>query len=129
ILPTATQYARNAIFGGMLPAEMEKRFPRLWKNDEEEGGKNLHEEELFREQLKRLRKDLRFSYTKVLNHNDVQSLVNNVHNLLRNDLNIIVYNFVDMLSHARTEMEVLKELASDEVSYRSLTNSWFEHSP
>ncbi len=129
ILPTATQYARNAIFSGLLPLEIEKKFPQYWKNDEEEGGKNLHEEDLFREQLKRLKKDLKCSYTKVLHHNDGQNLLNNIHNLLTNDLNIIVYNFVDMLSHARTEMEVLKELASDEVSYRSLTNSWFEHSP
>ncbi len=130
ILPTATQYSRNAVFAGLSPVDIEKQFPNQWKNDDEEGGKNLHEEELFRSQLKRLKKDnIRFSYTKVLNHQAGQDLVNNIHNLLNNDLNIIVYNFVDMLSHARTEMEVLKELASDETSYRSITNSWFEHSP
>ena len=130
ILPTATQYARNAIFSGLLPMEIEKQFPQHWKNDEEEGGKNLYEEEFFRSQLKRLKKDnLRFSYTKVLNNHAGQDLVNNIHNLLVNDLNVIVYNFVDMLSHARTEMEVLKELAGDETSYRSITASWFEHSP
>jgi CheY-like chemotaxis protein len=130
ILPTATQYARNAIFSGLMPMEIEKAFPQLWKNDEEEGGKNMHEEEFFRGQLKRLRReDLRFSYTKILNNQAGQDLVNNIHNLLVNDLNVIVYNFVDMLSHARTEMEVLKELAGDEISYRSVTRSWFEHSP
>lgn len=130
ILPTATQYARNAIFSGLLPMDIEKMFPQQWKNDDEEGGKNLHEEELFRAQLKKLRRDdLRFSYTKILNNQAGQDLVNNIHNLLTNDLNIIVYNFVDMLSHARTEMEVLKELAGDETSYRSVTRSWFEHSP
>jgi len=130
ILPTATQYCRNAVFAGALPVDIEKQFPNQWKNDDEEGGKNLHEEEFFRAQLKRLKKDhLRFSYIKVLNHQAGQDLVNNIHNLLNNDLNIIVYNFVDMLSHARTEMEVLKELASDETSYRSITASWFEHSP
>lgn len=129
ILPTATQYARNAIFSGMLPVDIEKSFPQQWRNDEDEGGKNLFEEDFFRAQLKRLKKDMRFSYTKVLHHTDGQGLVNNIHNLLNNDMNIIVYNFVDMLSHARTEMEVLKELASDEVSYRSITASWFEHSP
>jgi CheY-like chemotaxis protein len=130
ILPTATQYCRNAIFSGLMPIEIEKQYPSLWKNDEEEGGKNLHEEELFHGQLKRLKRDnLKFSYTKVLNHQAGQDLVNNIHNLLNNDLNVIVYNFVDMLSHARTEMEVLKELASDEISYRSITSSWFEHSP
>ncbi len=130
ILPTATQYCRNAIFAGLLPVDIEKQFPQQWKNDDDEGGKNLFEEEFFRAQLKRLkREDIRFSYNKVVHHQDGQQLVNNIHNLLANDLNIIVYNFVDMLSHARTEMEVLKELASDEVSYRSITRSWFEHSP
>ncbi len=130
ILPTATQYCRNAIFAGMLPSEIEKKFPQQWKNDEEEGGKNLFEEDFLKAQLKRLKKDdIKVSYHKILNHQDGQQLVNNIHNLLVNDLNVIVYNFVDMLSHARTEMEVLKELASDEASYRSLTKSWFEHSP
>lgn len=130
ILPTATQYARNAIFAGMLPMEIEKKFPQYWKNDDDEGGKNLHEEDLLRAHLKRLGKgDLKVSYTKVLNNQAGLDLVNNIHNLLTNDLNVIVYNFVDMLSHARTEMEVLKELAGDEMSYRSLTASWFEHSP
>ncbi len=130
ILPTATHYTRNAIFAGMLPIDIERRFPEQWKNDDEEGGKNLSEEELFRAQLKSAGKgDLRVSYTKVVNNHAGLELVNNMHNMLSNDLNVIVYNFVDMLSHARTEMEVLKELAGDEVSYRSITASWFEHSP
>jgi CheY-like chemotaxis protein len=130
ILPTATQYCRNAIFSGLLPLDIEKQFPKEWKNDDEEGGKNLNEELFLRAHLKRLKKDnLKFSYTKVVNYQAGQELVNNIHNLLGNDLNVIVYNFVDMLSHARTEMEVLKELAGDEISYRSVTKSWFEHSP
>src|SRR5205809_2160657 len=127
ILPTATQYARNAIFSGLLPVDIEKQFPQQWKNDEEEGGKNLHEEEFFRAQMKRLGKsDLKVSYTKVVNNQAGLDLVNNIHNLVNNDLNVSVYNFIDMLSHARTEMEVLKELAGDEMSYRSITTSWFE---
>ncbi|RYY68927.1 MAG: PglZ domain-containing protein [Chitinophagaceae bacterium] len=130
ILPTATQYARNAIFAGMLPIDIEKQFPNQWKNDDEEGGKNLYEEEFLKAQLKRLGKgDLKFSYTKITNNNDGQKMVDNMHNMMQNDFNVIVYNFVDMLSHARTEMEVLKELAGDETSYRSITQSWFEHSP
>jgi CheY-like chemotaxis protein len=130
ILPTATQYARNAIFAGMLPIDIEKAFPAQWKNDEEEGGKNMFEEDFLKAQLKRLGKgDLKYSYTKITNHQDGQKLVDNIHNMLTNDINVIVYNFVDMLSHVRTEMEVLKELASDETSYRSITQSWFEHSP
>ncbi len=130
ILPTATQYARNAIFAGMLPVDIEKAFKNEWKNDDEEGGKNLHEEDFLKANLKRLGKgDLKYSYTKITNNHDGQKLVDNMHNLLQNDINFIVYNFVDMLSHARTEMEVLKELAGDETSYRSITASWFEHSP
>ncbi|MCX8019357.1 MAG: response regulator [Chitinophagaceae bacterium] len=130
ILPTATQYSRNAIFAGLLPIEIERRFPAEWKNDDEQGGKNLSEELFFKAQLKSLgRGDLRISFTKVLNNQAGIDLMNSIHNLLNNDLNVIIYNFVDMLSHARTEMEVLKELAGDEMSYRSITASWFEHSP
>jgi CheY-like chemotaxis protein len=130
ILPTATQYSRNAIFAGMLPMDIEKKFPNEWKNDDEDGGKNLHEELFMANQLKNLKLDnLKWQYLKITNHDDAKSFEDNIHNYLTNDLTVIVYNFVDMLSHARTEMEVLKELAGDEASYRSLTVSWFEHSP
>ena len=129
ILPTATQYARNALFAGLMPSEIEKRFPHLWMNDEEEGGKNMHEEELMAEQLKRLGKNIKFSYNKITNHAAGKKLAENMGNLMQNKLNVIVYNFVDMLSHARTEMEVIRELADDEAAYRSITVSWFEHSP
>ncbi len=130
ILPTATQYARNAIFAGMLPIDIEKQFNSQWKNDDDEGGKNMFEEDFFKAQLKRLGKtDIKYNYTKITNNHDGQKLVENIHNMMQNDINIIVYNFIDMMSHARTEMEVLKELAGDETSYRSITASWFEHSP
>jgi DNA-binding response OmpR family regulator len=129
ILPTATQYCRNAILAGMTPIEIEKKYPNQWKNDDEEGGKNLYENDFFLGLLKKLNKqDLKTSYTKVIHHHDAQNLVTNIHNLLNYDFSIIIYNFVDMLSHARTEMDVLKELASDEASYRAITKSWFEHS-
>lgn len=129
ILPTATQYARNAIFAGLMPAEIEARFPKLWLNDEDEGGKNLHEEEFLTDLLKRSRKEYKSSYTKITNLNDGKKLVDELHQLMQNKFNVIVYNFVDMLSHARTEMEMIRELADDEAAYRSLTLSWFEHSP
>lgn len=129
ILPTATQYSRNAIFAGMMPSDIEKRFPKLWLNDEDEGGKNQHEEEFFTDQLQRLRRDIKFSYTKITNFEAGKVLVDNISNLFNNRFNIIVYNFVDMLSHARTDMQVIRELADDESAYRSLTVSWFEHSP
>lgn len=130
ILPTATQYARNALFAGMLPVDIAKKFPNEWKNDEDEGGKNLFEDVLLKAQMKSLGfGDFKTQYLKITNNEDGKTMEDNIHNYLKNDLTVIVYNFVDMLSHARTEMEVLKELASDEVSYRSLTVSWFEHSP
>ncbi len=129
ILPTSTQYSRNAIFAGLTPYEISKKYPDKWLNDDQEGGKNLNEEFLLNEQLKRLGYDIRTSYTKVTNHYYAKQMADNIHNMLQNQLNVIVYNFVDMLSHARTEMEVLKELASDETAYRSITKSWFEHSP
>ena len=130
ILPTATQYCRNALFAGMLPIDIEKHFPLEWKNDDEEGGKNLSEYVFLKNQLKHLGLDkLKTQYIKITNNDDAKALEDNIHNCLTNDLTVIVYNFVDMLSHARTEMEVLKELAGDERSYRSLTESWFEHSP
>lgn len=129
ILPTATQYARNALFAGLMPSEIEKRFPQLWKNDDDEGGKNLHEEEFLAANLKRISGDVKFSYHKVTNYGAGKKLVENINNLMQNKLNVIVYNFVDMLSHARTEMEVIRELADDDAAYRSITQSWFEHSP
>ncbi|GGH12334.1 MULTISPECIES: T9SS response regulator signal transducer PorX [Pedobacter] len=130
ILPTATQYARNAIFSGMMPLDMEKRFPQLWQNDDDEGGKNLHEEAFLADNIKRsLRKDCKFSYHKVLTFEQGKDLVDQTNNLLQNDFNAIVFNFVDMLSHARTDMQMIRELANDDAAYRSLTLSWFEHSP
>jgi CheY-like chemotaxis protein len=129
ILPTATQYARNAFFAGLMPSEIEKRFPEQWSNDEDEGGKNLHEESFLADQLKRLGKGDKFSYTKITNYNYARKVADNLKDLMRNPFNVIVYNFVDMLSHARTEMEMIKELADDEKGYRSLTLSWFKNSP
>lgn len=129
ILPTATQYARNAMFAGLMPSEMEKLFPNLWKNDVDEGGKNLHESEFLAEQLKRNGKDYKYEYHKISNLKAGRKLVDNFKTLKGNDLTVLVYNFVDMLSHSKTEMEVIKELASNDKSYRSLTESWFKNSP
>lgn len=129
ILPTATQYARNAIFAGLMPSDIQKLFPNLWVSDDQDEGKNLHEEELLAAQLKRLGKNIKFSYNKITTHENGKKLAENFSNLLNNQMNVIVYNFVDMLSHARTEMEVIRELADDVKAYRSLTLSWFEHSP
>ncbi len=129
ILPTSTHYSRNAIFAGMLPFDIARRFPSQWKNDSDEGGKNLFEEMFLADQLDRLNLFYKTSYTKITNNQDAKLMNENIHNMLGNQLNVIVYNFMDMLSHARTEMEVLKELANDEAAYRSITRSWFIHSP
>lgn len=129
ILPTATQYARNAIFSGLLPSEMEKRYPNYWKNDEDEGGMNLYEEDFLNEQIKRLGLKITQTYHKISTLKAGKDLVDNFNSLKNNNLTTVVYNFVDMLSHAKTEMEVIKELAGDDKAYRSLTLSWFKNSP
>jgi len=128
ILPTATQYARNAIFAGLMPSEIERLYPDLWLNDEDEGGKNLNEKKLLQHQLSRFGFKASLFYEKIGNRNNEQKLKDSISGILNNQLSVIVYNFVDMLSHARTEMEMIKELAKDEAAYRSLTLSWFQHS-
>lgn len=129
ILPTTTAYARNAIFAGLLPAEIEKTYPHLWVYDDDDEGKNNNEEELLNRQMQRNRLNGKLSYHKILNLEQGKQVADKVRNLMSNQLNVIVYNFVDMLSHARTDMAMIKELAPDEAGYRSLTQSWFQHSP
>lgn len=133
ILPTATAYARNAIFAGMMPSEIAQKYPQHWVADlgdqEDEEGYNQHEEFFLMEQLKRLKIDAKASYHKIVHQHQGKQLVDNFNKLWNNDLNVVVYNFVDMLSHARTDMAMIKELAPDESAYRSLTASWFVHSP
>ena len=128
ILPTATQYARNAIFSGLMPAQIEEMFPELWVDEESEEGKNINEEPLIRTQIERFRKRYSFSYHKVYDSHFGEKLLNNLNELMHNQLNVIVINFVDMLSHARTESKMIRELAQSEAAYRSLTRSWFQHS-
>lgn len=129
ILPTATQYARNALFAGLTPLDIQRKYPKYWLGENDEGSKNQFEKELLQENLKRNNINVRMNYNKVLKLDYAKKLVDRFNDLLNYDLNVIVYNFVDMLSHARTDMEVIKELADDEAAYRSLTLSWFNHSP
>ena len=129
ILPSATQYARNAIFSGLMPLDMEKKYPQYWKNDTDEGGKNMFENEFLTEQIKRLQLNLKHEYYKITAVSQGRELAANFAKTKDNDLTVIVYNFVDMLSHSRTEMDMIKELASDDKAYRSLTLSWFKNSP
>ncbi len=129
LLPTATQYARNSFFAGLTPLEISKRYPQYWLNDEEEGGKNAHEKELLAELFHRYRRKVKFSYDKILNNKAGEKLNENFANLMQNQLSVVVYNFVDILSHARTDTKMIRELADGESAYRDLTITWFEHSP
>ena len=128
ILPTATQYARNAIFSGLMPDQIARMFPDLWVDEDEEEGKNLNEAPLIQTQLERYRRRNTFSYHKVNNSQDADRLMQQMNQLGKNDLNVVVFNFIDMLSHARTESRMVRELANNESAYRSITLSWFRHS-
>ena len=128
ILPTATQYARNAIFSGLMPEQIEKMFPELWVDEDEDEGKNLNEEPLIRTQIERYRRHDSFSYHKINDSTGADKLLARLNELTKNDLNVIVVNFIDMLSHARTESKMVRELANNESAYRSITLSWFRHS-
>ncbi|RYU79056.1 T9SS response regulator signal transducer PorX [Hymenobacter persicinus] len=130
ILPTTTAYARNAIFSGMMPGEIQKKYPNLWVTDDDDEGKNLNEAEFMEIMFQKANQKYKFSYNKVTNlqaGKDLVGKMSNLHNQYK--CNVIVYNFVDMLSHARTDMAMIRELAADESAYRSLTKSWFLHSP
>lgn len=128
ILPTTTAFARNALFSGMMPLEMARFFPQYWENEDSDEGKNNFEEEWLRINLEKNRIKSKFSYSKILHAGHGKAALDQFHTFLQNELNVLVYNFVDMVSHARTDMKMIRELAPDESAYRSLTKSWFEHS-
>ncbi len=129
ILPTATQYARNAIFSGLMPNKIAEMFPDLWVDEDDEEGKNLNEAPLIQTQIDRYRRRDTFSYHKINDAQGAERLVSQFRQFENNDLNVVVVNFIDLLSHARTESKTLRELAADEAAYRSVTATWFRHSP
>ena len=128
ILPTATQYARNAIFSGLMPDDIARMFPDLWVDEDEDEGKNVNEEPLIRTQIERYRRHDTFSYYKVNDTVGAERYLQRYRQLEKNDINVVVFNFIDMLSHARTESKMVRELANTESAYRSITLSWFRHS-
>ena len=128
ILPTATQYARNAIFSGLMPNKIAEMFPKLWVDEDEEEGKNLNESPLIGTQIERFRRHDTYSYHKINTSQEAEKLLGQLPHLKQNDLNVVVFNFIDMLSHARTESKMVRELANNESAYRSITLSWFRHS-
>ena len=129
ILPTATQYARNAIFSGLMPLQIKQMYPELWVDEEEDEGKNLNEEMLIRKQLERFRRRESFTYHKLNDSTAADRLLSQFSTLAASPLNVLVINFIDILSHARTESKMVRELAANEAAYRSLTLSWFRHTP
>lgn len=128
ILPTSTQYARNAIFAGLMPFDIKKMFPALWVEEDEDEGLNIHESELIKTQLDRFRRKEKFSYTKLNDSSAGEKFIRSLGASKDIDLNVVVLNFIDMLSHARTESKMIRELANNDAAYRSLTESWFRHS-
>lgn len=128
ILPTVTQYARNAIFSGLMPDKIAEMYPNLWVDEDAEEGKNLNEAPLIQTQLNRFRRKNSFSYHKFNDSVAADKLIAQFNLFSNYDLNVLVFNFIDMLSHARTEMKMVRELVSTEAAYRSITQSWFRHS-
>ena len=128
ILPTATQYARNAIFSGLMPIQIERMFPELWVDEESEEGKNINESPLIDTLFRRYRRQVSFSYSKVYDSTGCERLLRDFGKFDNYDLNVVVINFIDMLSHARTESKMIRELASNNAAYRSISESWFRHS-
>ncbi len=127
ILPTATMYARNAIFSGLMPQQIAEQFPELWVDEESEEGKNLNESPLIKTQLERYRRKETFSYHKVNDSQGAEKFMQQFNSLKQYDLNVVVINFIDMLSHARTESKMVRELANNEAAYRSISMSWAKH--
>ena len=128
ILPTSTQYARNAIFAGLMPLQIATMYPGLWVDEDENEGKNIYEEQLIRTQIERFRRHDTFSYAKLNDSTAIEKYLARFKQLTPNQLNVVVLNFIDMLSHARTESKMIRELANSDAAYCSLTESWLRHS-
>jgi len=129
ILPSATQYSRNSVFSGLMPLDIQRQYPELWVYDDEDEGKNQYESELLEKQLARFSLDIKWKYYKVSSNAAGKKINDTLPDLLGMDFNVLVYNFVDLISHARTEIDIIRDLANDEPAYRTLTHSWFIHSP
>jgi hypothetical protein len=128
ILPTSTQYARNAIFAGLMPADIASMYPDYWVEEDEDESLNAYEKELIQTQLDRFRRKEKFNYTKLNDSTAGDKFIAKLNSSKDTPLQVVVLNFIDMLSHARTESKMIRELANSDAAYRSLTESWFRHS-
>lgn len=131
ILPTATPYARNALFSGRYPVDIVKDYPHWWDLSDDEGSLNAFEDDLFKRQLKRLTgRDVSVHYEKVFSDRDEDQVRTRIRSGLRKEGAVValVFNFVDLMTHGRSESPVLMEVARDEAALRDITRSWFERS-
>ena len=131
ILPTATPYARNAIFSGQFADEIVKLRPEWWDSSDDEGSLNAFEDELLAEQLKRLTgRDVPVHYEKIFSDRQGEQVRSRVNSALKTPGIVIamVFNFVDLMTHGRSESPILMEVARDEAALRDLTLAWFERS-
>ena len=129
ILPTVTPYSRNSVFSGLMPVHIKEKYPEMWVEEDEDEGKNNFEETLIHNQLLSSGRKESFSYHKINSNSEGRKIIERFSELEKKDLNVLVFNFIDSLSHTRTESEMLRELTSDEAAYRSVTRAWFQHSP
>lgn len=128
ILPTSTQYARNAIFAGLMPADIARMYPDFWVDEDEDESLNAYEKDLVQTQLDRFRRKEKFTYSKLNDSSAGEKFLGKLNSSKDMPLQVVVLNFIDMLSHARTESKMIRELANSDAAYRSLTESWFRHS-
>jgi response regulator of citrate/malate metabolism len=128
ILPTATPYSRNAIFSGLMPLAIKNKYPQLWEMGQDENSLNRNEAELLERLLRRKRIRKSYKYEKVLQTDEGRRLADKIINYTQTELTTIVYNFVDTLVHSRSDSDVLRELSPDVSAFRSLAESWFQHS-
>lgn len=131
ILPTATPYSRNSIFAGMFPRDIEKVHHELWKKgDDDESSRNRFEHDFLNFQLERkgVHLNRKTKYVRIINQNKSRETVKKVNEFFSVPLSVMVFNFVDILSHRRNDSQIIQEIIPDESAYRSLTKTWFEHS-
>lgn len=130
ILPTATPYARNSLFAGLFPSEIEKYYPQLWKGNDDERSQNKFEKELLQHLVDREKVKLKneLKYMKIIDPEVGRSFEQNIKSHVKTHFMAVVVNFLDMIAHGRSDSDLLKEIAPDEAAYRSLTASWFKHS-
>ena len=128
LLPSATAYARNALFSGLLPNKIAKIYPNYWIDEREDQGLNNYELFFTRKQLSRYHIHKRVHYEKILSLNDEKKAYRNISNFNDVDISILVYNFIDSLGHIRSDSPILQYLSPNRIAFSSLIKTWFKNS-